>query len=236
MILGVHYIQRDDLFNGKKVHPDTIRCNATKAICQLSVFGVGGSRTEKDKVALQGDIRRRTTWGPRDTGRGGVSDTIMDRRCKVVILDYYWLQRSYFDSLSNTNRNGYGNAWVSEIIPTAFKAGLKVAILPNDRWGYVKEMAGDETGNLRKAGGKYAHMTVQQAMRYNPLFRATEAAVASEAWSPSIKDDQAHRTNLSATVQYLHQTSPFLVFYNTKEGLASYDDALAYLESDVLAK
>jgi hypothetical protein len=232
-VLAVHYHQRCTVRRYQKVHPDTLRCNALQQIVRLPVFGVANFRSEKSPLALTGDIRSTSTWvAPACLAkRESKVDSITARQAKVVILDYYWLQGIYFNANSNRDANGYGNLWVKKLIPLAFRNGVKVVILPNDSTGKISAMIHTDGPHLVRAGGGVSKLTLADAFLYNPLFRATQAAINTEGWSNSVSSNNKSRTNALAWLNYLNPTHPFFIFYNQKADLQNAGVAKRYLLS-----
>jgi hypothetical protein len=228
-VLGVHYYQRENMYNQQMVHPDTVRCNALQQISQIPVFGVAKFRCEKSTLALVGDVRCKSTWTSSGRMSRYCTGSITTRQAKVVLLDYYWLENGYFDPQSNRNTNGYGAEWVKVLIPLAFQNGVKVVILPNDRWGAVARMIKQDHIHLAQAGGEVTKMSLLCSFLYNPLFRATQAAVHSVGWQYSVALDHTNRTNKTAWSQYLNQSHPFFLFYCKASGLKDKEAATQYL-------
>jgi hypothetical protein len=232
-VLAVNYHDRCTVRKYQKVHPDTLRCNALQQIVRLPVFGVANFRSDKSPLAMIGDIRSTSTWATPASfaKRGSKVDSITTRQAKVVILDYYWLPGIYLDANRNRDTNGYGNLWVKKLIPLAFQNGVKVVILPNDSTGRISAMVHTDGAHLVRAGGGVSKLTLADAFLYNPLFRATQAAINTEGWSNSVYRNNEHRTNALAWRKYLNPIHPFFMFYNKNANLQDAGVGKRYLLS-----
>jgi hypothetical protein len=185
-------------------HPDGTRANALQWLLHVPVYGLARRCEPSTATHLDSDLRNSKAWWSRHQH----VDTVARRQTAVVILDYYWLQAGYFSSAYST---GYGDRWFATLLPDFMRHGGKIALLPNDAHGRIKEMSGSKT-MLR-----LHFLTPFETSTHHPLWIATAAAESSPGWQMSVMPSQTHRTNQLAASSYLDKTYPFLMVYSADD-------------------
>jgi hypothetical protein len=261
-VLGLRYTQRAQLRDGTPVEADTVICNAMQGTVSLSVFSVNknlasdntnGTDVDHDAVFLHSDFTTSRAWlpNPRHKRRGSPEEkaselrkVIMGRGTTIVVMQYYRLEKETFKQTRGYGGGVQGTAWITTILPIAFSKGLKVAILPNDRWGELVQMIEREEDDYNQTNNRvqqsnrparpkmaWQYLDEEEALRFHPLFRATEAAVKQPlAWKNSVVKHSWEMNNNSIVTQYLNLDHPFIVYYNTTT-FNSWEDAKRYLLS-----
>lgn len=200
-------------------HSDAVRAEALRRLYpRARVFGVAGGTRPGSDAQLFGDLRRLTCF-VRKAGARGDTDCIAQRDATVLLLDYFWMPQTYLRPESNCSTHGYGTGWFTVQLPAFFAHGGRVAVLPNDRWGLLRGMAEE---------ARWTELTPldrSEADRHHPLWRATAAATATEAWS--LRRDR-QRTNELAAAEYLDPDHPFLLVWPRG---GRFDDAVRHLHS-----
>jgi len=104
----------------------------------------------------------------------------LDGASGCVVLDYFWLPRVYYEA-RGVGCNGYGNLWISELVPAAFarygpgKGNLKTIVLPVDKTGRMRQMLHDHGDGLLEHGLSFELVPWRDARALHPLVVATDS-------------------------------------------------------------
>jgi hypothetical protein len=98
----------------------------------------------------------------------------MSRRCTIFLLDYFYLSDIYLQLEQNIGL-GYGAEWGWTILPNFFGNGGNIAILPNDKWGRMRDLLNAPQTT------EYSITTLSDAdaRLYHPLYTTTDAITDS---------------------------------------------------------
>ena len=214
-VVGCHFRGFDEL------HPDELRLQSLmNALPQASVYGVAMGQEATDAFAspysLTGNVRDQRMW--ETNARRDAQLSIVGRGTTLLILDYFWLTPTY---LSKTE--GYGDGWVTQHIPSLFRHGGQLAILPNDKWKQVEQMFECDHSL------DFARLSLQEAEECHPLWHATRHAEQT-VWDRLAKNSARldEKTNAQALANYLDPDWPFVLCWNQEE-IGDRDAALAML-------
>lgn len=139
---------------------------------------------------------------------------------KVVALDYFWLQSSYYET-------NYGTNWASEKVQTFLDKGVPCVILPYDKEGEKRQL--ETTGSLfeqiqrAKAAGlcpPYFDISWEEAKELHPLVKASEEKYIDLVTTKNIP------VSLSAFNLYLNDTRTFAVFHRQDQTETTIKDLL----------
>ena len=215
-------------------HSDGLRANAIRHLYNVKLFTVGSQFANADfPLHVQAHFDRAHTWtgeahrhGTRK-GMLGLNTTIAP---EVIMLDYFFLVRGYFDHRKG-ECNGYSDEWFSGIAPGVIRSGpTKVMLLPNDQWGMIQALrkASEERNNDMAVYS--TELTLSEVEKYHPLWYATDVAMNNPGWLPTLARMWRNRSNLNSLEEYLHQTHPIIMVYDAKV-FGDRKEALQYLES-----
>lgn len=134
-----------------------------------------------------------------------LKDVIRDKRPKLVMLDYFWLQPGYYEER-------YGMNWLTSKIRELFVShACNVMLLPVDSRGAVKRMYdgsfADRPNNVR-----VEYVSEADGLKHHPLVRATRYI---DADLRKLGDRVTHAKGRWHDMQKLrlNQPEPFLVVY-----------------------
>ena len=177
-------------------HPDELQLQSLmNTLPQVSVYSVAMGKEATDEFAspysLTGNVRNQRMWA--ESPRRDAQLSIVGHRTTLLILDYFWLTPTY---LSKTK--GYGDGWVTHHIPSLFRHGGQLAILPNDKWKQVEQMfEGDHSLD-------FVRLSLKETEEYHPLWCATRHAEQT-GWHRLAKSNTrlGEKTNAQALDNYL---------------------------------
>jgi hypothetical protein len=104
----------------------------------------------------------------------------LDGASSCVVLDYFWLPRVYYEA-RGVGCNGYGNLWISELVPAAFarygpgKGNLTTIVLPVDKTGRMGQMLHNHGDRLLEHGLSFELVPWRDARSLHPLVVATDS-------------------------------------------------------------
>jgi hypothetical protein len=179
-------------------------------------------------VNLNADLRYAESWvHTRCVRDGSIKDTVVNRECTVFLLDYFFLPSIYLTRKETKAVHGYGADWGRLLLPTFFRNGGWAAILPHDQWDIMRENLQES----RTTEFSYFTLSSTEALRYHPLYAATEAITdtVTGTLNGTGNCDSMLRNNMSQQRLYLNRETPFFVVYNTAV-LSTNELALSYLE------
>jgi len=214
---GVHFIPEPSK------HSDEVRAHALQHLYpKIKVIGLSQEKSRGNN--FETNLRKQSNYS-----KSPIADA------SVFILDFFWLQRSYFDP---TYPKGYGNNFFSSFdqmgnptdedgsIINFFNHRGKIAILPNDRWQNIR--TGLDLYCSTHKPNFHAHlMTIDEAFAHHPLWIATQAARDNyDVWHNSVQGSNRTKGNETALQNYLDPRNPFVFVYKHD----TLDEAFAYLD------
>jgi len=134
-----------------------------------------------------------------------LKDVIRDKRPKLVMLDYFWLQPGYYEER-------YGMNWLTSKIRELFVShACNVMLLPVDSRGAVKRMY-DGSFSDRPNNVCVEYVSEADVLKYHPLVRATRH-IDTDLRKLSNRVNHAKGRWHDMQKLRLNQLEPFLVVY-----------------------
>jgi hypothetical protein len=228
-IVGMNFI---DPISQPPLHSDDVRLRMLGCVVQnCRIRSIGDHNTKQTEIYRSSDIRCN-----RCTRSAEANSWFADARVSdIFILDYYWLQSTYF--VDSKDSHGYGAGWfkrngnVMKMLGSSREAKTKIVLLPNDKWQLLVKMYSENQQLMDSEGIHMTLLTEVEARCFHPLVIATRAGFNESVWPVlHLNDAQFHRFDHDHGRMYLH-SKPFILLYSKARGHSTREEAFAYLKN-----